>query len=213
MSGLLERIVRRHRAPASSRPGVAPRNGTGVVRQDGAAEGELDAGAGAADGGRAGAAPEHGSDGGAGSGAAANGGAAEGGGESAPGTRVGPPGFVERGRLRRRARYLRRLREVQLRDLGGFMLELHRFGRQRPDIVQAKVSGAAATDTELRALERALASEQPLRELREAGIGGACAHCGSIHGSADRYCAACGRPLAARTQPGIEAARVGESDV
>jgi hypothetical protein len=104
-------------------------------------------------------------------------------------------GFVERGQLRRRARYLRRLREVQLRDLGGFVLELSRYGRDRPDLVAAKVRAAAGTDDELRTLERAIDGHASLRELREAGIGGACMECGSVHGSADRFCASCGAAL------------------
>ena len=102
------------------------------------------------------------------------------------------PGFRSRGQLRRRARYLRRLRELQLRDIGGFMVELHRFGRERPDLVQAKVAGAASSDAELRALERALGKQHSPTELREAGIGGACARCGAVHGSTDSYCASCG---------------------
>jgi hypothetical protein len=97
--------------------------------------------------------------------------------------------------MRRRARYLRRLREIQLRDIGGFVLELHRFGRERADLVQAKVAWAAHTDAELRRLERALLEHQPIRELREAGIGGACTHCGAVHGSQDRFCSTCGEPL------------------
>jgi hypothetical protein len=104
-------------------------------------------------------------------------------------------GLAERGQMRRRARYLRRLREVQLRDLGGFVLELHRFGRERPELVEAKLRAAAGTDEELRALETALDGHASLRELREAGIGGACADCGAVFGSADHFCAACGAPL------------------
>ncbi len=61
--------------------------------------------------------------------------------------------------------------------------------------MQAKVEDAAATDRELRALEGALDEGRPLREVREAGIGGACANCGAVHGSADRYCSWCGQPL------------------
>jgi hypothetical protein len=97
--------------------------------------------------------------------------------------------------MRRRARYLRRVRELQLRDIGGFVLELDRFGRARPDLIQSKVDAAAATDRELRALERALGERRGLTELREPGIGGACVACGTVHGSADRYCSWCGRPL------------------
>lgn len=106
-----------------------------------------------------------------------------------------PASLRERGRLRRRVRYLRRLRELQLRDLGGFALEQRRLGRERPDLTQAKLDGAAETDRELRELERALAERRPLRELREPGIGGACAACGTVHGSSDRFCSWCGHQL------------------
>jgi hypothetical protein len=102
--------------------------------------------------------------------------------------------FLQRGRVRRRVQYLRQLREVELRDLGGFMVELQRFGTDRPQLVQEKLAAAAATDAELRALERALGSEQPLRELRKAGIGGSCPRCGAIYGSTDRFCSSCGEP-------------------
>ncbi len=75
------------------------------------------------------------------------------------------------------------------------MVELHRFGRQRPGLVQDKVSAAAQTDRELRALERALGERRPGSEIEEAGIGGACGRCGTVHGSTDRFCAWCGSPV------------------
>jgi hypothetical protein len=112
--------------------------------------------------------------------------------------REGPspsPRFVERARMRRRARYLRALKEIQLRDIGGFALELYRFSELRPELMAAKLRGASVTDTELRALEHGLDERSTIRELREAGIGGACEHCGAVHGSSDRYCATCGEPL------------------
>jgi hypothetical protein len=104
-------------------------------------------------------------------------------------------GLQERAQMRRRARYLRKLRELQLRDIGGFVLELQRLGEERPELVQAKLEGAAETEGELRALEHALGERRALRELREPGIGGACAACGTVHGSGDRYCSWCGRRL------------------
>jgi hypothetical protein len=97
--------------------------------------------------------------------------------------------------MRRRARYLRQLRELQLRDIGGFMVELHRFGRQQPELVNQKVAAAADTHRELRALEGALQTGGGLGEVRQAGVGGACPQCGTVHGSVDRFCSWCGRQL------------------
>lgn len=105
------------------------------------------------------------------------------------------PRLRQRGQIRRRARYLRKLRELQLRDLGGFLLEQVRLGRENPRVVQDKLASAAETDRELRTLERVLRERRPLRELREAGVGGACRSCGTVHGSVDRYCSWCGREL------------------
>jgi hypothetical protein len=106
-----------------------------------------------------------------------------------------PASVRERGRMRARIRYLRRLRELQIRDIGGFVLEQHRFGRARPDLVEEKVMGAAQTDAELRAPERALDDNRPVGEIRQPGIGGACPDCGNVHGSTDRFCSWCGRTL------------------
>jgi len=112
------------------------------------------------------------------------------------------PSFRERGRVRRRLRYLRRVRELQLRDLGGLVFELGRFGRQREDLVSEKVHQLAATDDELRNLETVLDDRRALVELREPGVGGTCPTCGALHGSADRFCSQCGRPLGEReTEP------------
>ena len=198
MSGLLERIVRRRRASASRRLGP-PSSDT---RADGNGRTDMNGAPAAAPAiralheaqpGLAGpsieeaepvtAAPAPAPD------------------ELAPASK---PGLRERGRIRRRARYLRRLREVQLRDVGGFVLELDRFGRERPDLVQAKIDNAARTDAELRALERVLREHLPLRELREPGIGGACPECGAVHGSEDRFCASCGEPLREDDSPADE---------
>jgi hypothetical protein len=32
-------------------------------------------------------------------------------------------------------------------------------------------------------------------EVRQAGIGGACPECGTVHGSVDRFCSWCGHQL------------------
>ena len=97
--------------------------------------------------------------------------------------------------MRRRVRFLRQLRELQLRDIGGFLVECYRFGRPRPDLVEAKVTDALETDRELRELEGALGEGRGLDEVRQPGIGGACPDCGTVHGSGDRFCSWCGNRL------------------
>jgi hypothetical protein len=105
------------------------------------------------------------------------------------------PGFADRGKLRRRLRYLRRVRELQLRDLGGLVYETYRRARPRQDLVDRKVQILAATDTELAGLETALDDRRPLHELREPGIGGQCPRCGELFGSDARFCSHCGAGL------------------
>jgi len=107
------------------------------------------------------------------------------------------PNVRHRAQLRRRVRFLRRRRELELRDLGGLVFDLTRFETQRPDLVQAKVEVLGTTDAERRSLEQALGEDRPLRELREAGIGGVCPACGTLYASDARFCSSCGAPLAA----------------
>lgn len=102
--------------------------------------------------------------------------------------------FRDRGRLRRRLRYLRRVRELGFRDLGGLVFDLHRFGRQGDELVRGKLTALEAVDRELRALEAALNDRRPITELREPGIA-SCPRCGALHGSEARFCPACGVPF------------------
>lgn len=106
------------------------------------------------------------------------------------------PGFLDRGKLRRRLRYLRRARELGYRDLGGLVFDLRRFERDRSDLVDAKVAALRELDDELRAIETALEDRRPINVLREPGIS-ECQKCGALHSSADRFCAQCGVALQA----------------
>ncbi|MDQ3723998.1 MAG: zinc ribbon domain-containing protein, partial [Actinomycetota bacterium] len=99
--------------------------------------------------------------------------------------------FRDRGRLRRRLRFLRRTRELAFRDIGGLMFDMRRFGRERPDLVESKIGALAAVDQELRALERILDDRRPIHELREPGIT-SCARCGALHSSDSNFCPNCG---------------------
>lgn len=107
---------------------------------------------------------------------------------------VEQPGFGSRGRARRRARFLRRARELAYRDLGGLVFSLHRFGQRNDALVLAKLSTLGHIDAELRAIEAALEERRPLTVLREAGIT-ACPRCAAIHASEDRFCPNCGLPM------------------
>jgi ribosomal protein L40E len=104
------------------------------------------------------------------------------------------PSFRHRGRLRRRLRYLRRVRELGFRDLGGLVFDQNKFARVNEDLVRQKLGALAAVDAELRALEHALDDRRPLTELREPGIS-VCPRCGALHGSDARYCPSCGVPV------------------
>ncbi|MEP6953577.1 MAG: zinc ribbon domain-containing protein [Solirubrobacteraceae bacterium] len=115
----------------------------------------------------------------------------------------GEPSFRHRGRARRRLRYLRRIRELGFRDLGGLVFDQHRFDRRNDDLVRAKVEALRAVDRELRALEHVLGDERPITELREPGVS-VCPRCGALPGSDARFCPSCGTPQqGARTIAGV----------
>jgi len=107
------------------------------------------------------------------------------------------PGFRSRGSARRRARFLRKARELAYRDLGGLVFNLHRFGQRNDALVLAKLTTLGHIDAELRALEGALQERRPLTVLREAGIT-ACPRCAAIHSSEDHFCPNCGLSMGRR---------------
>ncbi|WP_324909028.1 zinc ribbon domain-containing protein [Baekduia sp.] len=101
------------------------------------------------------------------------------------------PSFRDRARLRRRLRYLRRVRELGFRDLGGLAFDLHRFRRRNDELVLGKLAALDAVDRELRAIERVLDERRDIIELREPGVA-ACPRCGALHGSDAHFCPQCG---------------------
>jgi hypothetical protein len=133
--------------------------------------------------------------------------------QPAPSQEPGPPpppskpGFGERGRMRRRARFLRKARELAYRDLGGLVYDLHRFGQRNDQVVLAKLATLGHIDAELRALEQALHEIRPVTVLREVGIA-ACPRCAAIHGNEDRFCPGCGLPFAAGAERPLSTAPV-----
>ncbi|MFI4990068.1 MAG: zinc ribbon domain-containing protein [Solirubrobacterales bacterium] len=117
-------------------------------------------------------------------------------------------GFGSRGRLRRRARFLRKARELAYRDLGGLVFSLHRFGQRNDALVLAKLSTLSRIDAELRTLEDSLGERRPVTVLREAGIT-ACPRCAAIHSGEDRFCPSCGLSMSRRSDLPIAAAATG----
>jgi hypothetical protein len=118
------------------------------------------------------------------------------------------PGFRSRGRARRRARFLRRARELAYRDLGGLVYNLHRFGQRNDPLVLAKLNTLTLIDNELRTIETTLEERRPITVLREAGIT-ACPRCAAIHGSEDRFCPNCGLPMSRHADLPIAGAPAG----
>jgi len=111
-------------------------------------------------------------------------------------------GAGRRGKLRRRARFLRRARELALRDLGGLVYEAHRREQDGGALVKEKVQQLAVLDEELRGLETALGAPRGDTVVREPGVGGTCSRCGELHASDARFCSRCGLDLtAAPAQP------------
>jgi hypothetical protein len=111
-----------------------------------------------------------------------------------------PEPTVRRSRLRRRLRYLRAVREVLLRDLGGFVLELHRTAgdhelEQHRRLRADKLARLLAVEEEAHAIEARLGEATRTVVIREPGLGGECVRCGELLGSDARYCSRCGLPV------------------
>jgi hypothetical protein len=113
-----------------------------------------------------------------------------------------------RGRLRRRLRYLRRARELMLRDLGGLVYEVHRTGGgdfgKHAGVVGGKIERLASLDAEAGAIEAALGAPRSETVVFEPGVGGTCDVCGELYGSAARFCSNCGSATDPAARPAPE---------
>jgi hypothetical protein len=119
------------------------------------------------------------------------------------------PPAGRRGKLRRRLRYLRRARELMLRDLGGLVYEVHRTGggdlASHAGLVRSKVERVSALDAEAHALEGALGAPREEILLFEPGVGGTCTRCGELYGSDASFCSHCGAPTSGDAEAEPEA--------
>jgi hypothetical protein len=125
-----------------------------------------------------------------------------------------PATSARRSRLRRRVGFLRAAREVLLRDLGGFVYELHRTARDLEHeshrrLRETKLARLTRVDTELHELELRLDDVRRQVVVREPGVGGECPVCGELFSSDAHYCSHCGLPLtesARRARSAVEVA-------
>jgi hypothetical protein len=111
-----------------------------------------------------------------------------------------PASSARRGRVRRRVAFLRAARELLLRDLGGFVYELHRTAgdvehEAHRRLRATKLERLTHIDAELHELELRLDDVRRNVVVREPGVGGECPQCGELFGSDAHYCAHCGLPL------------------
>ena len=90
---------------------------------------------------------------------------------------------------------LRRLREQRLRDLGGLLLEMYRGDTFREELLSEQCADLVAIETRLAELEAAIGAAH--RRLPRCT-------CGAPLPPGARFCANCGRPLAAAPPAGEE---------
>ncbi len=132
-----------------------------------------------------------------------------------------PTTSARRGRLRKRVAFLRAARELLLRDLGGFVYELHRTAHDHEHeahrrLRATKLDRLTGIDAELHELELLLDDVRRNVVVSEPGVGGECPECGELFGSAAHYCSHCGLPLtesARRAFSRIVAAQPGPAPV
>ena len=112
-------------------------------------------------------------------------------------------GLRERSRLRRRVRFMRKRRELELRDLGGLIFDMYRFGSKRQDLVRDKLQEMFSADRELREFEHLLGGRQRQINLREAGVGGMCPRCQQLYSTEAKFCSRCGQNLSDGARAGV----------
>jgi hypothetical protein len=117
--------------------------------------------------------------------------------EEAPAT---PPALPPAGQLRRERRSLLVTRENRLRDLGGLMLEMFRRDQFRQDLLVDRCVELQQLEERLAELDALLAAAVSRGRHRPA----ARCECGAPVFWGSKFCAQCGRPVAAAPQVPVE---------
>lgn len=100
--------------------------------------------------------------------------------------------------LRRERRALMRLREQKLRDLGGLSLEMYRRDQFRADLLLERCAELIGLEARIHELDTLLGSARPA----PAGSRSVRCDCGAPLLWGARFCASCGRPVAAEATGG-----------
>ena len=95
--------------------------------------------------------------------------------------------------LRRERRALLRLREQKLRDLGGLSLEMYRRDRFREDLLLERCAELIGLEARIHELDVLLGAVRPSPTASRT----ARCECGAPLLWGSRFCASCGRPIAA----------------
>ena len=110
-----------------------------------------------------------------------------------------------------RVAFLRAARELLLRDLGGFVYEIHRTAGDHEHeahrrLRATKLARLSRIDAELHELELRLDDVRRHVVVREPGVGGECPQCGELFGSDAHYCSHCGAAADRERPPRVRAA-------
>jgi hypothetical protein len=105
------------------------------------------------------------------------------------------------GQLRRERRLLLVIREERLRDLGGLMLEMYRRDQFRQDLLVDRCVELQQLEERLAELDALLAAAVSRGRTRPSAL---CV-CGAPIFWGSKFCAQCGRPVAAAPQQPVEA--------
>jgi hypothetical protein len=98
--------------------------------------------------------------------------------------------------LRRERRNLLRIREQQIRDIGGLVLEMYRQDRFRQDLIYEQAADIVALEERLRETDELLAAASS----RHGAAGIRCEQCGTPLYSGARFCPSCGRAVTVEHQ-------------
>jgi hypothetical protein len=109
---------------------------------------------------------------------------------------AGGPG--QRGKLRRRLRRLRSVRDKLRAELGTLVVDARkRANGSRPEVVDRRAAEAAGVERQVAELQHTVDPHADTRALAT-GVAGTCDACGTLLSTEDRFCPNCGAP----TKPG-----------